>query len=131
MTPKDNIIALADTCTEEELLKIIKDEKHSRYPVYRETLDNIIGFVHAKDLLRIKPRKSGLSIKSLIRKPTIVYLENNALSVFLLLKKNKTHIAMVNNLNGKTTGIVTMEDILEELFGEIRDETDMEDINDA
>ncbi len=131
MTSKEEIISLADSCTEDKLLKIIKEEKHSRYPVYNKTIDNIIGFVHAKDLLRISPEKKGGSIRSLLRKPAFVSSDNNALSVFLLLKKNKTHIAMVNDNNGKTTGIVTMEDILEELFGEINDETDMEDKTDA
>lgn len=131
MTSKNNITALTDSCTEEKMMEIIKEEKHSRYPVYRNTLDQIIGFVHAKDLLRLKPKKKGISIQSLIRKPFFVSADNNALSVFLILKKNKTHIAMVNDANGKTAGIVTMEDILEELFGEIRDETDMENENNA
>ena len=131
MTSKDNIISLADSCTEDDLLKVIREEKHSRYPVYNKSIDNITGFVHAKDLLRISSSKKGLSIRSLLRKPAFVSSANNALSVFLLLKKNKTHIAMVNDMNGKTAGIVTMEDILEELFGEIKDETDMEDGKDA
>ena len=115
----------------EEFLEIIKEQKHSRYPVYSKDLDNITGFVHAKDLLRIKPEKMTIPIQVLLRKPTFVYSDNNALSVFLLLKKNKTHIATVKDKKGKTVGIVTMEDILEELFGEIKDETDMEDESDV
>jgi putative hemolysin len=129
MTPEDKIITLADSCTENKFLDIIKNEKHSRYPVYSKTVDNIIGFIHAKDLLRIKPKNPDFSIRSLIRKPALVYADNNALSVFLLLKKNKIHIAVVKDRNEKTAGIITMEDILEELFGEIMDETDMEDEN--
>jgi len=131
MTPEDKIIAIVDSCSENEFLDIIKNERHSRYPVYSKNADNIIGFIHAKDLLRIKLKKNSFSIRSLIRKPVLVYTYNNALSVFLLLKKNKTHIAVVKDRNEKTAGIVTMEDILEELFGEIMDETDMEDENNA
>ena len=129
MTPEDKIIKLADSCTENKFLDIIKNEKHSRYPVYSKTVDNIIGFIHAKDLLRIQPKNPDFSIRSLIRKPALVYADNNALSVFLLLKKNKIHIAVVKDRNEKTAGIITMEDILEELFGEIMDETDMVDEN--
>ena len=129
MTPEDKIISLADSCTENEFLEIIKNEKHSRYPVYNKTVNNIIGFIHAKDLLQIKPKNTDFSIRSLIRKPVLAHTFNNALSVFLLLKKNKTHIAVVKDKNEKTAGIITMEDILEELFGEIMDETDMEDEN--
>jgi len=127
MTSEDKIISLSDSCTENEFLDIIINEKHSRYPVYSKTADNITGFIHAKDLLRIKSKKSGFFMRSLIRKPVLVYTDNNALSVFLRLKKNKTHIAVVKDRDEKTAGIVTMEDILEELFGEIMDETDMED----
>jgi CBS domain containing-hemolysin-like protein len=134
MTPRDRIVALPFSSDEKEFMKIIETEKFSRYPVYEKTIDNIIGFVHAKDLLRLKGsarRKKSLTIRSLLRKPTFVPSNRNALSAFLQFKKNKAHIGIVIGREGKTAGIVTMEDILEELFGEIRDETDMEDKRNA
>lgn len=130
MTPRENIVAVPLQCSEQVFIKIIESEKFSRYPVYEDRIDKIVGFVHAKDLLRLGSsgyRKKHFTIRSILRKPTFVHAKSNALSAFLLLKKNKTHIGIVMGDQGKTVGIVTMEDILEELFGEIRDETDMED----
>ena len=130
MTPRESIVALPLNISEEEFMKIIETEKFSRYPVYEKSIDHISGFVHAKDLLRLRgsaSEKKRLAIRSILRKPTFVPSGRNALSAFLQFKKDKTHIGIVVDNHGKTAGIVAMEDILEELFGEIRDETDMED----
>jgi putative hemolysin len=130
MTLRDSIVALPLHSSEEEFMEIIETEKFSRYPVYEKSIDQIIGFIHAKDLLRLRGSAHGkkrLTIRSILRKPTFVPSSRNALSAFLQFKKNKTHIGIVIDNQGKTAGIVTMEDILEELFGEIKDETDMED----
>ncbi len=130
MTSRDNITALPVNTTEEEFMKIIETEKFSRYPVYEKTIDSVSGFVHAKDLLRLRNsvcRKKHNSVGSIVRKPTFVLESRNALSVLLQFQKNKSHMSIVTDSQGKTVGIVTMEDILEELFGEIKDETDIED----
>lgn len=129
MIPRDGIVAVPRNISEEAFMEIIETKKFSRYPVFDKDIDHITGFVHAKDLLRLKNtahRKKRLTMKSLQRKPTFVFENRNALSVFLQFQKNKTHIGIVVDGQGKTAGMVTLEDILEELFGEIIDETDRE-----
>ena len=134
MIPRDRIAAVPQDISEESLMEIIETKKFSRYPVFKKSIDHITGFVHAKDLLRLKDsshRKRRLTIKSILRRPTFVFESRNALFVFLQFQKNKTHIGIVTNGQGKTVGMVTLEDILEELFGEIMDEPDREGKNNA
>jgi putative hemolysin len=129
MVPRDRIVAVPLDISQETVMEIIGARKLSRYPVYEKSLDHITGFVHAKDLLRLKgpvQRKKRLTIRSILRKPTFVLESSNALSVLLQFQKNKRHIGIVVDSQGKTAGVVTLEDILEELFGEITDETDRE-----
>jgi len=130
MIPRDRIVAVPLNISEEAFMDVIETKKFSRYPVYEKSLDKITGFVHAKDLLRLRSSthtKKRLTIKSILRKPTFVFKDRNALSVLLQFQKNKSHIGIVTDSQGKTVGMVTLEDILEELFGEIMDETDIED----
>jgi putative hemolysin len=130
MIPRDRIIAVPLGISEEAFMETIEKKKLSRYPVYEKSIDQITGFVHAKDLLRLRSSAHGkkpLTIKSLLRKPTFAHESRNALSVLLQFQKVKTHIGIVVDSQGKTVGIVTLEDILEELVGEIMDETDLED----
>ncbi len=134
MTPRERIVAVSLSSSTDDFLELVEEEKYSRYPVFDQDLDTIAGFIHAKDLLRLKssgPEDSPLTIRSILRKPTFIPADRNALSAFLQLKNNKTHIGIVLDGQSNTAGIITMEDILEELFGEIRDETDMEADNDA
>jgi len=129
MIPRDRIVAVPLDISEESLMETIETKKFSRYPVFKKSVDQITGFVHAKDLLRLKSsayRKKSQTIKSILRKPTFVAEGRNALSVLIQFQKNKNHIGIVTNGQGKTVGMVTLEDILEELFGEIIDETDRE-----
>ncbi|HDH86893.1 MAG: HlyC/CorC family transporter [Deltaproteobacteria bacterium] len=134
MIPRDRIAAVPQDISEESLMEIIETKKFSRYPVFKKSIDHITGFVHAKDLLRLKgsaSRKKFPTIKSILRKPTFISEGRNALSVLIQFQKNKSHIGIVTNSHGKTVGMVTLEDILEELFGEIMDETDREGKNNA
>ena len=115
-------------------MELIETKKFSRYPVYEKNIDQIAGFVHAKDLLRLRvsaQEKKRLTIETILRKPTFILESRNVLSVLLQFQRNKTHIGIVVDGQGKTTGLVTLEDILEELVGEIRDETDIENDTDA
>ncbi|MCP4715619.1 MAG: HlyC/CorC family transporter [Deltaproteobacteria bacterium] len=134
MTPRESMVAVALDSSEEAFRQVVEKEKFSRYPAYESNPDHITGFVHAKDLLRLTPpsrKKPQQTIRGILRRPTFIPEDADVLSAFLLLKKNKTHISIVFNSSGTTAGIVTMEDIMEELFGEIRDETDMEGKADA
>jgi len=134
MTPRDRIVAIPADSSHEQFMGVVEEHKYSRYPVYDGSLDRITGFVHAKDLLRMKGHgRTGkrFSVNAFLRTPTFVTEDKNALSVFLHFQKNKIHIGIVVDRRGKTRGIVTLEDILEELFGEIRDETDVQDDGNA
>lgn len=126
MTKRERISALPKTCSVEEIFRVITEEKFSRYPVFDGTIDNIIGFVHVKDLLKIKDRKK-FTMKSILRRVVFVEQERNAFSVFFQFQRNKNHLGIVIDDQEKTVGLVSLEDILEELFGEIMDETDVED----
>jgi putative hemolysin len=132
MVPRERIVAVPQDIGEDALMELIETEKFSRYPVYEKGLDRIVGFIHAKELLRLKgsaQRKKPLTVKSILRNPTFVSEARNALSVLLQFQKRKTHIGIVVDAQGNTVGMVTLEDILEELFGEIMDETDREGRN--
>jgi putative hemolysin len=134
MIPREGIVAVPQDIDEDEFMVLIHEKKFSRYPVYEKSLDRIVGFVHAKELLRLKGSGKGkkpFAIKAILRKPTFVSEERNALSVLLQFQKEKTHIGIVVGDQGNTAGMVTLEDILEELFGEIMDETDREGKNDV
>ena len=129
MIPRDRVVAVPLGIGENGLLGLIEQKGYSRYPVYGKDIDEIFGFVHAKDLLRLRSdehKRRRLSIKSILRKPIFISENRNALSVLLQFQKNKRHMGIVVDKLKKTTGMVTMEDILEELFGEIMDETDRE-----
>ena len=130
MVPRDTIAAIPADISEEDLMKLIEAKRFSRYPVYEKSLDQITGFIHAKDLLRLQSvaaRKKHLTMMSMPRKPTIILESRNVLSVLLQFQRTKSHMGIVVDGQGTTLGIVTLEDILEELFGEIRDETDVEE----
>lgn len=130
MTPRNEIVFVSVNSNEEELMATIATEHFSRYPVYEKDFDGIIGFVYVKDLLTLKKKKNikrKYNIRSILREPYIVPEARNALSLFLDFQKNNIHIAVVTGKGGKVTGLITMEDILEELFGEIMDEHDIEE----
>jgi putative hemolysin len=134
MIPREDIVAVPQNISADSFMELIQEKKFSRYPVYEKDLDRIVGFVHAKELLRLKASAKGnkpLAIRTILRKPTFVSEGRNALSVFLQFQKRKTHIGIVVDDQGKTVGMVALEDILEELFGDIMDETDREGKNNA
>jgi len=130
----ERIVAVSQDIGENALMDLIYEKKFSRYPVYEKSLDRIVGFVHAKELLRLKgsaKKKKPFAIKAILRRPTFVSEGRNALSVLLQFQKRNTHIGIIVDDQGKTVGIVTLEDILEELFGDIMDETDREGKDDV
>jgi CBS domain containing-hemolysin-like protein len=134
MIPRESIVAVPSDIEEQSFMELIETKKFSRYPVYKRNIDQVVGFVHAKDLLRLRgsrQEKKRLTIETIQRKPTFILESRNVLSVLLQFQRNKTHIGIVVDGKGKTTGLVTLEDILEELVGEIRDETDIENDSDA
>lgn len=121
LTPRIDIEAVPDTADEKEVKEVFKRSGYSRLPVYEGSTDNIIGVINQKDFYNRDDKKS---VKSII-KPVIVTTESTKISKLLkLLQKQKSHMAVVTDEYGGTLGIVTMEDIIEELVGEIWDEHD-------
>ncbi|MBF0252936.1 MAG: HlyC/CorC family transporter [Candidatus Omnitrophica bacterium] len=122
MTPRINVFSLDIKSSKEEMLNEIKKNKYSRFPVYIHDIDNVLGVIHAKDIFTQEDK----SIKDLLKKPFFVPESMKVDDVLQSLKKNKLHMAIVTDEYGVTSGIVTIEDIVEEIVGEIRDELDYE-----
>ena len=123
LTPRVDVVAVADTATEEEISGAFAQSGFSRLPVYRETIDNIVGRIHEKDFYAARFR--GKFSMTEVLNPIQYTTGSTKLSDLLRqLQKNKAHMAVVVDEYGGTAGIVTLEDILEELVGEIWDEHD-------
>ena len=126
MVPRNKIFALdIDMTISEVIEKLSEDMRYSRIPVYDETMDNIKGIIYIKDLLLSNKNKNS-KIKSLIKEAYFVYETKRVNELFQELRKDKKQIAIVLDEYGGTAGMVTMEDILEEIVGEIYDEYDKE-----
>ncbi len=134
MTPRTDVVAVQYDANLEDIKKLIIESEHSRIPVFKYNLDNIIGFIHSKDLAKFigSDNHSGLEefkINSIIRK--ILYVPHSMRIIDLLLKmrSSRVHIAIVLDEYGGTDGLVSIEDIVEEIVGEIEDEHDIPDDN--
>ncbi|WP_026902746.1 hemolysin family protein [Pedobacter glucosidilyticus] len=126
MVPRTKISAIDITATPEEVLNIIISEGYSRVPVYDDTIDKIIGIVHAKDILSLVVRKESFNLQDILRKPLFVPESKKINDLMAELKLKRIQIAIVLDEFGGTAGMVTLEDIVEELVGEIQDEYDEE-----
>ncbi len=126
MIPRPDVVALNIDTPREAIVKIVLEEGYSRMPVYRETIDNILGVVYTKDLLGLLEYRNIIIIQDVIR-PAYFVPETKKISQLMReLQQRKLHMAVVIDEFGGTEGIVTMEDILEEIVGEIHDEYDEE-----
>jgi CBS domain containing-hemolysin-like protein len=128
MIPRINIVAAPKNSSREEILNIVIESGHSRIPVYEENLDQIVGILYAKDLLPLWLNGGQeFSIREILRQPYFVP-ETKRINVLLKeLRNKKSHLAVIVDEYGGTAGIVTIEDIIEEIIGEIRDEHDFEE----
>jgi len=124
MTPRTDVVGLQADLQVEQVLDTVAAEGRSRYPVYRDSLDDIIGIVHVKELLSAFRTLPNEKISSLMREALFVPGTREVEDVLADLKRLKTHIAVVLDEYGGTAGIVTMEDLIEEIVGEIYDEYD-------
>ena len=122
MTHRTEIAAINIKDTFEHVIDMAAEERYSRFPVYDSNVDNIIGIIHIKDLLKVN--KDTFNLNTIMRSPSFVPESQKIDDVFNILKDNNTHMAIVVDEYGGTAGLVTMEDILEELVGNIRDEYD-------
>lgn len=126
MTPRTDIIAISAEATREEILDVIVEENFSRIPVYEESIDNIVGILYVKDLFAMIKRKNEweVTLKDIIRPVHFVPEYKKIDELFKEMQKSKTHIAVVIDEYGGTAGLLTIEDLLEEIVGNIFDEYD-------
>jgi putative hemolysin len=123
MTPRPNIVAVAADATLEELRSVVINEQYSRIPVYEGTIDNLIGFVHVRDMFELdEQERAGRKVRSMIR-PLRCLPETKPVNDLLReMQREGAHMVGVVDEYGNTAGIATMEDMIEEIIGEVRDE---------
>lgn len=123
MTPRKSIVWIPQDADEETILSVIEQKGYSRIPVYAQTTDRVVGILHTKEYL-LNHTRTNFSLDQVVLQPTFVPEAVHLDTLFKDMKKKHNHIVIVVNEYGETAGIVTMEDILEELVGEIWDERD-------
>lgn len=124
MTPRSDVDALPIDSTDQEILEMIRESGHSRLPVYEESVDTILGILNARDFLLDRNSGKNTPLKNLLRSAHFVPETIKADNLFKEMQKEKIHIAIVVDEYGGTEGIITMEDLLEEIVGNIYDEFD-------
>ncbi len=127
MVPRGEIISIDIKQDYDQIFEIIKEESHSRLPVYEKNLDNIIGFFHIKDFIIANKDKFNLS--SILREVLYVAPKSPILELLKRMRASRIHIALVVDGVGGVDGLVTIEDLVEEIVGEIEDEHDAEDVD--
>lgn len=123
-TPRIDVVAINLNATREEMTRVFQDNMYSRIPVYKDSIDYIIGFVHYRDFFELKEDES---IETIMQKPVYLPLTTCISDALKKFQAKKVHLGVVNDEFGGTAGIITLEDIIEELVGDIWDEHDEEE----
>ena len=126
MTPRPDIVAIREDATIGDLRSLFREQEYSRFPVYKESLDNIAGVVFIKDLVALDTADDSRPITQLIRTAAVVPETKRVPELLKQFQRQQTQCAIVVDEYGGTAGLVTIEDLLEEIVGEIRDEYDVE-----
>ena len=129
MTPSAEMVCAKETATTTELIRLITDEGYTRIPIYRNNKDNIIGILHAKDLLHIctKDPDKPAALSDVMKPPYFINESKPITKLLLEFQANKPHMAMVTDEFGGVRGLVTLEDVIEEIVGDIDDEHDQDE----
>jgi len=127
MVPRGEIISVDTKQNYNQIFELIKEESHSRLPVYENNLDNIIGFFHVKDFIKIN--KNNFDLNLILRDVLYTAPKSPILELLKRMRLSRIHIALVVDGIGGVDGLVTIEDLVEEIVGEIEDEHDAEDID--
>jgi len=128
MIPRTEVIGFEVNTPFEEVLKLTQDARHSRFPVFEENLDSIVGVIHSKDILNFVGRAGDFSLREVARPPYFVPESKPIETLLQSFQKKRIHLAIVVDEYGGVEGIVTLEDIVEEIVGEIEDEYDVEEV---
>jgi CBS domain containing-hemolysin-like protein len=126
MVPRNHMIALNINDSREKIYQTVIEEGFSRLPVYKDTIDNIVGVIYTKDLISAAEHRELITLQDIIRPATFVSGTKQIGNLLKELQKSKVHLAMVVDEYGGVEGLVTIEDIIEEIVGEIQDEYDVE-----
>jgi CBS domain containing-hemolysin-like protein len=128
MVPRSDILGLRDTASFDEAVAALAEQGHSRMPVYKETLDNIVGMIHVKDIFAVlaEGKERPDSLEPFIRQPRYVPQSMGVMELLEEMRRTRTHLAIVIDEYSGTEGLVTIEDLVEEIVGEIEDEHDDE-----
>jgi magnesium and cobalt transporter len=124
MVPRADIMAMPEDFTLEQAIRLIQRDGHSRYPVYRSQLDDIVGMVHIKDVFAAVGREGPFEMKAILRKPLFVVPSVPVLDLLLQMRQARIHMALVVDEYGGIDGLVTIEDLVETITGDISDEHD-------
>ncbi len=128
MVPRADIVAMRSDLTLDQAIEQIRGDGHSRLPVYREQLDDIIGMVHVKDVFAYVGRPDAFTLEAIVRKPLMVAPRIGVLDLMLQMRQQRMHMALVVDEYGGIDGLVTIEDLVETITGEIDDEHDDEEM---
>lgn len=124
MVPRADIVAMRADVTLEQAIELIRNDGHSRLPVYREQLDDVIGMIHIKDVFAYVGRPEAFTLEAILRKPLMVAPQLPVLDLLLQMRTQRIHLALVVDEYGGIDGLVTIEDLVETITGDIADEHD-------
>ena len=135
MVPRTDVVFIPTDMPLDEVLDLIAESGFSRFPVYEETIDNVIGILYVKDLMREMVKHKNLDVKDIevreiVRKPYFIPDSKKINALFHDFRKKRVHIAVAVDEYGGVAGIICLEDILEEIVGEIQDEFDEDEVED-
>jgi CBS domain containing-hemolysin-like protein len=124
MVPRADIMAMPEDFTLDQAIRLIQRDGHSRYPVFRSQLDDVVGMVHIKDVFASVGREAEFDIRAILRKPLFVVPSVPVLDLLLQMRQTRTHMALVVDEYGGIDGLITIEDLVETIVGDIADEHD-------
>ena len=127
MIPRIDMTFVDVNASYDELMEIFREDRHTRFPVYEDNTDNVIGIINVKDLI-LYPKDKAFSIRDILREPYFTYEYKATADLLVEMRKASVNLAIVLDEYGSTAGLVTLEDLLEEIVGEIRDEYDLKEI---